>query len=305
MKTFFWGYFSLKWRRLLRTISLFIFGFFFLIWLFSSPNSENYQASQFFFIVFLIVIPTLSFIIEPFVIKNDKKELVGNSENTISKVLNDKKEYKTPETQSEASIDKDITGTSIINTEHSSFTMKSNLKEIKPVIISTTADTVISKASYTEINLGNNKNINTDTKKQLSLKKIFKFDNEYLTGWMFLIRFLIVCISLFLFYIVGLLSIIQKYFLTGGQEYATFFIFWFIAVLSLFFPLLPTFYKRSISVGFSKAGSIFITFYFLILPSISMMLYGADFVNREILIFIINSPILFLIFADGKKGDSI
>jgi len=122
MKTFFWGYFSLKWRRLLRTLSLFILSLLLLMFWNFSPSSgeyvsDEYILSRFFFIAFLIVIPTLSFIIEPFVIKNDKKELVGNSENTISKVLNDKKEYKTPETQSEASIDKDISGTSIINTE--------------------------------------------------------------------------------------------------------------------------------------------------------------------------------------------
>lgn len=158
MKTFFWGYFSLKWRRLLRTLSLFIVGLLLLICIDSAPRPgeyvpSDYITSRFLFIAFLIVIPTLSFIIEPFVIKNDKKELVGNSENTRSKVLNDKKEYITPANQIAGSIDKKISGTSITKTDDSSFTMKSNLKEGNPVIISTTADTDISTDSDTEINL--------------------------------------------------------------------------------------------------------------------------------------------------------
>ncbi len=160
MKTFFWGYFSLKWRRLLRTLSFFIIGLLLLICIDSAPRPGEYVPSEYIisrnlFIAFLILIPTLSFIIEPFVIKIDKKEFVENSDNFILNVLNAKKEFITPANQIAGSIEKEISGTSISKTEDSSFAMKSNLKKSNSVIISTTADKNISTASDTEINFGN------------------------------------------------------------------------------------------------------------------------------------------------------
>ena len=65
MYTFFWGYFSKPWKRLLRTISVIIILFFSLV-----LYDSHYDSDRMICIVILISIPILSYVIEPFVLKN-------------------------------------------------------------------------------------------------------------------------------------------------------------------------------------------------------------------------------------------
>jgi hypothetical protein len=65
MYTFFWGYFSKPWRRLFRTVSLIIIIFFSFILYNSYSDSDKIIC-----IIIIITIPILSYVIEPFVLKN-------------------------------------------------------------------------------------------------------------------------------------------------------------------------------------------------------------------------------------------
>ena len=71
MNTFFFGYLSLKWRRLVRT--LFVVGFFWyilpndLIWAYK--NFDTLKQYQFLIIIYIVTVALTSWIIKPFVVK--------------------------------------------------------------------------------------------------------------------------------------------------------------------------------------------------------------------------------------------
>ena len=77
MYTFFWGYFSKPWKRLLRTISIIIILFFSLV-----LYDSHYDSDRMICIVILISIPILSYVIEPFVLKNSLTNNKTKIENT-------------------------------------------------------------------------------------------------------------------------------------------------------------------------------------------------------------------------------
>jgi hypothetical protein len=77
MYTFFWGYFSKPWKRLLRTISVIIILFFSLV-----LYDSHYDSDRMICIVILISIPILSYVIEPFVLKNSLTNNKTKIENT-------------------------------------------------------------------------------------------------------------------------------------------------------------------------------------------------------------------------------
>lgn len=88
MKTFFWGFFSTPWKRLFRTISIII------ILLFSFILFNSYSDKDRLICIFVILsIPILSYVIEPFVLKNKS----GNSYHEQSET----KIETEPETKSE------------------------------------------------------------------------------------------------------------------------------------------------------------------------------------------------------------
>jgi hypothetical protein len=70
MKTLFWGYFSTPWKRLLRTISVIII----LIFSFIFFDSYSDQDKIISFIV-LSLIPILSYVVEPFVLKGEINDI--------------------------------------------------------------------------------------------------------------------------------------------------------------------------------------------------------------------------------------
>jgi hypothetical protein len=87
MRTFFWGYFSKPWKRLLRTISVIII----LPILIIFPNLYT-DFDLIFFTSIILLIPILSYVIEPFVLKNSKT----NNENKIdTSKISDQSELKT------------------------------------------------------------------------------------------------------------------------------------------------------------------------------------------------------------------
>ena len=63
MKTFFWGFFSTPWKRLLRTLSI-LFILFFLVRWYNIPYWDDEQSGMVFL---LCCIPILSYLTEPFV----------------------------------------------------------------------------------------------------------------------------------------------------------------------------------------------------------------------------------------------
>ena len=71
MNTFFFGYLSLKWRRVVRT--LFVVGFFWyilpndLIWAYK--NFDTLTQYQFLIIIYIVTVALTSWIIKPFVVK--------------------------------------------------------------------------------------------------------------------------------------------------------------------------------------------------------------------------------------------
>ena len=73
MNTFFFGYLSLKWRRLVRT--LFVVGFFWyilpndLIWAYK--NFDTLKRYQFLILIYIVTVALTSWIIKPFVIKDN------------------------------------------------------------------------------------------------------------------------------------------------------------------------------------------------------------------------------------------
>jgi hypothetical protein len=71
MKTFFWGFLSSPWKRLIRTISTLIILIFITNLIFNSNDREVITILS----VIVISIPILSYLIEPFV-KNEEKEKV-------------------------------------------------------------------------------------------------------------------------------------------------------------------------------------------------------------------------------------
>lgn len=303
MRTFFWGYFSLKWRRLLRTLTLLPLCLFSIILLVSPTDSSNFDNSLFFLVLILVVVPLLSYIIEPFVVKNKDVEVIDQYETTLNKVLNDIKVFITPTKQDEGPTDESISENIIKSNEPS---LQTHIEPIKLKPVSFSPTTNIDNSNTDDNKSVNEINYNTmsDKKEQSSIRRFFRFDNEYLSGIDFLIRFLIVFIVCLLVYTIGILGMMKNYFLDGQKEYDNYMYLMIISVLPmlfLFVPLIPTLYKRSTSLGFSKLGSILITLYFLILPTITITLVGTDFEIREVLIVVINVPILFLIFVDGKK----
>lgn len=72
MKTFFWGYFSKPWKRLFRTVSIFIIIFFsFFPFITDHPFDFNIVIYiLYLLLIILLPIPILSYVIEPFVLKN-------------------------------------------------------------------------------------------------------------------------------------------------------------------------------------------------------------------------------------------
>tara|TARA_B100000886_G_C20047820_1_gene336453 strand:+ start:187 stop:420 length:234 start_codon:yes stop_codon:yes gene_type:complete len=75
MNTFFFGYLSLKWRRLVRTFFSVIFFQIFLFIMLDWKGPSNYAASIFpdvlFYLLFLISsIAIISWVLKPFVVKN-------------------------------------------------------------------------------------------------------------------------------------------------------------------------------------------------------------------------------------------
>lgn len=72
MNTFFWGYFSLKWKRLFRTISVIIILFFSYIF------TSGYETDQTISILVILTIPLLSYLTEPFVLDKNKKSQLNN-----------------------------------------------------------------------------------------------------------------------------------------------------------------------------------------------------------------------------------
>ena len=93
MKTFFWGYFSLKWKRLFRTISIIIILFFsFILW----DGFVNEREDEIIICLLVILtIPLLSYLTEPFVLDKNKKSQFTNPENHENSLERDYKEdYK-------------------------------------------------------------------------------------------------------------------------------------------------------------------------------------------------------------------
>lgn len=87
MYTFFWGYFSKQWKRLLRTISVIIILFFSLV-----LYDSHYDSDRMICIVILISIPILSYVIEPFVLKNS---LTNNKTKIENTKISDLTDFKT------------------------------------------------------------------------------------------------------------------------------------------------------------------------------------------------------------------
>lgn len=87
MRTFFWGYFSKPWKRLLRTISVIIILPIIIIF----PNLDT-DFDLIFFSSILLLIPILSYVIEPFVLKNSQKNNEIKIDNTN---ISDQSEPKT------------------------------------------------------------------------------------------------------------------------------------------------------------------------------------------------------------------
>ena len=79
MKTFFWGYFSKPWKRLLRTTSVLL-----ILLLSIYPFWGNYDINLGYLLYLLIIIflpiPILSYIVEPFVLVNS-----NTTEETVNK----------------------------------------------------------------------------------------------------------------------------------------------------------------------------------------------------------------------------
>jgi hypothetical protein len=67
LNTFFFGYLSLKWRRLIRTTSIFIFFLSFFIGLLLEFNDMIGGLPT----ITLILIPIISYVVKPFVVKED------------------------------------------------------------------------------------------------------------------------------------------------------------------------------------------------------------------------------------------
>jgi hypothetical protein len=72
MRTFFWGYFSKPWKRLFRTVSVLIIIFFsFFPFITDHPFDFNIVIyTLYLLLIILLPIPILSYVIEPFVLKN-------------------------------------------------------------------------------------------------------------------------------------------------------------------------------------------------------------------------------------------
>ena len=307
MRTFFWGYFSLKWRRLFRTITILILSFFSIILLLSPTDSSDFEGASICILLTLIIIPLLSYLIEPFVIKNKEVEVIDQKETTLTKVFNEINVLITPTKQDEVLTDEIISESSSISNEQFLQTHNDSIK-LKPISFSPTNLVDNREADDKKSFPALDNNIISDTTNRPSIRRFFKFDNEYLSGINFLIRFLIVFIIYLLIYFLVILNVAKNYMTRGDIDYdgrdtsMYFFILTTICILFLFIPLIPTLFKRSRALGFSKMGSIVITLYFVILPTITILLVGTDLQSREVLIGMINLPILFLIFVDGKKG---
>ena len=71
MNTFFFGYLSLKWRRLIRT--LLVVGFLILvinvIW--GEFESETIETKMILMTIYIVPIPLISWLIKPFVVKEN------------------------------------------------------------------------------------------------------------------------------------------------------------------------------------------------------------------------------------------
>jgi hypothetical protein len=87
MRTFFWGYFSKPWKRLLRTISVIIILPIIIIF----PNLYT-DFDLIFFTSIILLIPILSYVIEPFVLKNSKTNNENKNDNSKT---SDQSELKT------------------------------------------------------------------------------------------------------------------------------------------------------------------------------------------------------------------
>jgi hypothetical protein len=81
MNTFFWGYFSKPWKRLLRTISVII-----ILLILSIFPSLYTKLDYIIFFTVLITIPILSYVIEPFVLKNKSGNNCHDQSETKKKI---------------------------------------------------------------------------------------------------------------------------------------------------------------------------------------------------------------------------
>jgi hypothetical protein len=81
MNTFFWGYFSKPWKRLLRTISVII-----ILLILSIFPSLYTKLDYIIFFTVLITIPILSYVIEPFVLKNISENNCHDQSETKKKI---------------------------------------------------------------------------------------------------------------------------------------------------------------------------------------------------------------------------
>ena len=84
MNTFFWGYFTTPWKRLIRTISIIII-LFFSFTLFDSHSDSDKMICVF----VLLSIPILSYVIEPFILRNrsikkNTQVVIKNEESKMS-----------------------------------------------------------------------------------------------------------------------------------------------------------------------------------------------------------------------------
>ncbi len=90
MKTFFWGFLSKPWKRLLRTVSTLII----IIYLTNLTFNSNDIYVISILSIIVISIPILSYLIEPFVTYTEKEKEVSNSitvENKTNRSIEDMK----------------------------------------------------------------------------------------------------------------------------------------------------------------------------------------------------------------------
>ena len=70
MNTFFFGYLSLKWRRLIRT--LLVVGFLILVinFIWGDFESETIESKIFLMTTYIVPIPLISWVLKPFIVKD-------------------------------------------------------------------------------------------------------------------------------------------------------------------------------------------------------------------------------------------